>query len=120
MQLPGYWVSNAESTIEVSVGKFDDTDLSDVSNWTEAWQNEEGDSPHGFLDPLTMLQNVSHKIVGQMSANEIDEARTAFRNGIPCTVSDLESLARLIQILVPLRLLETSHSQDVQSTTINI
>ena len=107
MQLPGYWVRNNGSNVEVSLGKFDDTELSEISNWTEAWQNEESDSPHGFLDPLTMLQNVSQKIIGQMSADEIEEARTAFRDGVPCTVSDLESLARLIQILVPLRLLET-------------
>ena len=118
MQLPGYWVRNDRSNIEVSLGKFDDTELSDVSNWTEAWQNEESDSPHGFLDPLTMLQNVSQKIVGQMSAVEIDEARSTFRDGVPCTVSDLESLGRLIQIFVPHRLLETSKGQDMQSTPI--
>lgn len=108
MQLPGYWVRKDGSDVEVSLGKFDDTELSEISNWTEAWQNEENDSPHGFLDPLTMLQNVSQKIVGQMSADEIEEARCAFRDGVAYTVCDLESLARLIQILVPPRLLETS------------
>ena len=108
MQLPGYWVRNDGSDVEVSLGKFDDTELSEISNWTEAWQNEESDSPHGFLDPLTMLQNVSQKIVGQMSADEIEEARCAFRDGVAYTVCDLESLARLIQILVPPRLLKTS------------
>lgn len=101
MQLPGYWVSDAEGNIEISFKKFDDTELSDVSGWTEAWQNEEADNAHGFLDPLAMLQHVSQRLVGRLSERELNEARSIFRDGVPSCVNDVGSLARLIQVLIP-------------------
>lgn len=97
----GYWVSAERDNLEVSVGEFDDTDLSDHSDWTEAWQNEDPEYAHGFLDPLTMLHDLSKKIAGELDAEELELAATKFREGIPCPVNDLQDLARLIQLLIP-------------------
>jgi hypothetical protein len=97
----GYWVSDVRGKIEVTAGEFDDTDLSDHSGWQEAWQNEDPDYPHGFLDPLTMLHDISKKIVGEMDAAALEEAVTKFQDGTPCPVNDLQDLATLIQLLIP-------------------
>lgn len=101
MRFGGYWVSAVRGKIEVTAGEFDDTDLSDHSDWKEAWQNEDPDYPHGFLDPLTMLHDVSKKIVGGIDAAELEAAAAKFREGTPCPVNDLQDLAMLIQLLIP-------------------
>lgn len=97
----GYWVSAERDNLEVSAGEFDDTDLSDHSDWTEAWQNEDPEYAHGFVDPLTMLHDLSKKIAGELDAKELEVAAAKFREGIPCPVNDLQDLARLIQLLIP-------------------
>lgn len=101
VRFSGYWVSSNQGKIEVSAGEFDDTDLSDHSDWQEAWQNEDPDYPHGFLDPLTMLHDISIKIAGKIEAGELEQAAAKFRDGTPCPVNDLEDLALMIQLLIP-------------------
>lgn len=101
MRFDGYWVSADTSNLEVCIGDFDDTDLSVESDWKEAWQNEDPEYAHGFLDPLTMLQDVSKRIIGEMSPADLQGAAAKFRDGIPLQVGDLEGLARLIQLLIP-------------------
>ena len=97
----GYWVSAVQGKIEVVAGEFDDTELSEQSGWTEALQNEDHNHPHGFLDPLTMLHDLSKKIAGEIDADELELAATRFRQGAPCPVNDIEDLARLIQLIIP-------------------
>jgi hypothetical protein len=101
MRFPGYWVSEHEGEIEVSAAEFDDTDLSDHSDWKEAWQNEDPDFAHGFVDPLTMLHSVSKKVVGEIDAAVLEAAAAKFRDGVPLPVNDLQDLAMLIQLLIP-------------------
>ncbi len=101
MRFDGNWVSADASNIEVSIGDFDDTDLSDHSDWKEAWQNEDPGYAHGFIDPLTMLQDVCKRIVGEMSPEGLQDAAAKFRDGMPIQVGDLQDLARLIQFLIP-------------------
>lgn len=113
MRFSGYWVSSDQGKIEVTAGEFDDTDLSDHSDWQEAWQNEAPDYPHGFLDPLTMLHDISKKIAGEIEAAELEMAATKFRSGTPCPVNDLKDLALLIQLLIPKALPTlTKHTQS--------
>jgi hypothetical protein len=97
----GYWVSSERNKIEVTAGEFDETELSDHSDWKEAWQNEDPEYPHGYLDPLTMLHDISKKIAGEIGAADLEDAAAKFREGTPFSVNDLEALARLIQLLVP-------------------
>ena len=40
MRFSGYWVARQDSTITVLPDRFDETDFSEKSNWTEAHQNE--------------------------------------------------------------------------------
>lgn len=101
MRFNGYWVSADASNPEVSIGDFDDTDLSDHSDWKEAWQNEDPEYAHGFLDPLTMLQDISKRIIGEMSPADLQDAAAKFRDGMPIQVGDLQGLARLIQLFIP-------------------
>jgi hypothetical protein len=101
MRFNGYWVSADASKLEVSAGEFDDTDLSDHSGWKEAWQNEDPEHAHGFLDPLAMLHDLSKKITGAIDTAELEATAAKFRNGAPFTVTDLQDLAMLIQLLIP-------------------
>jgi hypothetical protein len=101
MKFHGYWVSKETGKISVTSGEFDDTELSDHSDWKEAWQNADPDAAHGFLDPLAMLHDISKRIVGNIYAAGLDEAATNFHDGAPCPVDDLQDLARLIQLVIP-------------------
>ena len=101
MRFWGYWVSAERGKIEVTAGEFDETELSDHSDWKEAWQNEDPDDAHGFLDPLTMLHDISKRITGEIDAAELHDAGVRFEAGAPCPVQDLQDLARLIQLLIP-------------------
>ena len=112
MRFGGYWVSAERGKIEVTAGEFDDTELSDHSDWKEAWQNEDPDYPHGFLDPLTMLQDISKKIAGELDAEELEVAAVKFREGTPCPVNDLQDLAMLIQLLIPKALPQSAKPQQ--------
>ncbi len=97
-------MESAEGRINVTSGQFDETELSDHSNWREAWQNEDPDVPHGYLDCLAMLQAVSRTVAGPLAPAELEEARARFRAGTPCPVASLEDLARLIQLAIPDRM----------------
>jgi hypothetical protein len=101
LRIPGYWVASEDGKIMVTLGEFDDTELSDHSKWTEAWQNEDPSLPHGFIDPLTMLRDVSEKIAGQTSDDDFKVASAKFSVGASCPVNTLEDLARLMQLVLP-------------------
>lgn len=97
----GYRVSAERNNIEVTAGQFDEADLSNHSDWKEAWQNDDPEYPHGYLDPLTMLHDVSKKIAGEIDAADLENAAAKFRDGSPFLINDLEALAKLIQLLIP-------------------
>jgi hypothetical protein len=101
MQFPGYWVGGSGNDIEVVRTFFDETELSNTSNWQEAWQNEDPAEDHGYVDPLSMLHDVSRRIVSQLSSDELDALRADMRDGRAFAVKSLEDLARLIQIAIP-------------------
>jgi hypothetical protein len=101
MRFSGYWVSADRDKPEVTAGEFDDTELSDHSDWQEAWQNEDPELAHGFLDPLTMLHDISKRITGEIDPAELHDAAIRFQAGTPCQLGDLQDLARLIQLLIP-------------------
>ena len=101
MRFEGYWVSAERGKLQVSAGAFDETELSDHSDWKEAWQNEDQEYPHGFLDPLTMLHDLSKRITGEIDARDLEAAADKFREGTPFPVNDLEAIATLIQLLIP-------------------
>lgn len=114
MKFPGYWVTSEDGKIEVMIGEFDDTELSDRSKWTESWQNDDPSPPHGFIDPLAMLHDVSEKIAGEPSDDDFKIASAKFSVGASCPVNSLEDLARLIQLVLPkkIQLHNTGRAKD--------
>jgi hypothetical protein len=101
VQFAGYRVAGAVNDIEVVGTIFDETDLSDTSNWQEAWQNEDPAEDHGYVDPLSMLQDVCRRIAGELSAHDLELQRAVMRGGGRFAVKTIEDLARLIQFAVP-------------------
>lgn len=101
MQFQGFWVSPADGRVEVSTATFDETELSDHSNWQEAWQNDDPNPAHGYIDPLAVLQDVSRRLVGVLCDEQRDQLSTAMRHGDPLVVNTAEDLARLIQLILP-------------------
>jgi hypothetical protein len=116
MRFEGYWVSAERDNLEVAAGAFDETELSDHSDWKEAWQNEDQEYPHGFLDPLTMLHDLSKRITGEIDARDLEAAAAKFREGTPFLVNDLEAIATLIQLLIP-KALPNKLSQEFSATS---
>lgn len=62
MRFEGYWVTGRGSEVEVSAAWFDDTELSEDSGWTEAWQNEDPDLPAGFIRSAAMIEEVCRRL----------------------------------------------------------
>ena len=50
MQFPGWSVEGDKTGVKIIPQIFDETELSEASNWREAHQNEDSDLPHGYLD----------------------------------------------------------------------
>ncbi len=101
MQFPGYWVAKNNDGVSVRKEVFDETDLSDHSGWTEAWQNEGPTNPQGFIDPLVMLHAVCRQLVGELSESDEVALRTKLASDDAYNVGALEDLARLVQLTIP-------------------
>ena len=118
MQFPGYWVGGAGNDVEVVGTIFDETELSAKSNWQEAWQNEESAEDHGYVDPLSMLHDLSRRVAGELTSDEIEAMRADMRGGQAFPVKSLEDLARLIQVAIPAALPQASPTSD-RSSAVN-
>ena len=101
MKFDGYWVSKVDGTVSVIAGEFDETELTEESNWTEAMQNEEPTYPHGFIDPMAMLHSVCQKLVGDLSMDERSKLAAELRGGATLPVTTVKDFARLIQLCIP-------------------
>ena len=101
MKFPGCWVSEKNGTVFVVPDVFDETDLSEKSNWTETHQNEDHSFPAGYVDPARLLFAVGLKLleanpdlskaVTEFNVKEM-KIRTAHDFGLFC-LSLSESLA---------------------------
>ncbi len=101
MKFDGYWVSKVDGTVSVIAGEFDETELTQESDWTEAMQNEEPTYPHGFIKPLAMLHSVCQKLVGELDMDERRKMAEDLRGGGILPVTTVEEFARLIQLCIP-------------------
>lgn len=61
MKFPGSWVSGFGASVRVEPTVFDETDLSERSDWKEALQNEDADAPHGFVDEQAVEREVNRR-----------------------------------------------------------
>jgi hypothetical protein len=93
MRFPGYWVAGRGHDVSVRPAAFDDTELSAESGWTVSHQNDDPDWPHGFVEPLPMLREVCHRLLGAIE----DEAEPLFREGdSSASIRSAQDLARLV------------------------
>lgn len=63
MRFYGFWISDTESGVHVESYCFDETELSESSNWTEAHQNEDPENPAGYIDPARILSEAGLKLL---------------------------------------------------------
>ena len=101
MQFRGYWVHSTDTGVKITSAMLDETELSSASNWQEAWQNEDPDVPHGYIDCLSMLHDVSRRITGPRTSSDLETHATPFDGDMPFKVNTVEDLSRFIQILIP-------------------
>jgi hypothetical protein len=79
MQFPGYWISEQDGVVTASPGTFDDTELSESSNWTEAHQNEDPEYPAGYIKPDRIVCEAGLKL---LAANpELERKVEALESG---------------------------------------
>jgi len=62
MQIPGWWVEGDERGIRITPHLFDETELSEASDWKEAHQNEDPAVPHGFVEWSAALSEVKKRL----------------------------------------------------------
>jgi hypothetical protein len=103
VQFTGYWVSGFENNVTVIRDTFDETDLTEVSNWTRAMQNEDPNLAHGFINPIEMLADVCRRIGASDGESLLDPADQ------PIEVTTLANLSALVT-----RVLQTARPQDFE------
>jgi hypothetical protein len=67
MQFPGWWVSGDDKEVRITPYMFDDTELSEASDWKEAPQNEDPTYPHGFIEWDKAVENVKLRLSGAIA-----------------------------------------------------
>ena len=56
MKFPGYWVSVDSGKVLLERTVFDETELDPVTNWNQAWQNQDGEARcKGYVDLAAAL-----------------------------------------------------------------
>jgi hypothetical protein len=90
MQFPGFWVYGHGDQIEVSRYVFDETELTEASNWKMALQNEAPELAHGFVRTIDMLVDVCRRMGGADAQGPLASHSESF------SVSDVESLRLLV------------------------
>lgn len=90
MQFPGYWVDGRGDQIRVTSYVFDETELTEDSNWKLALQNEDKELPHGFVRPVDMLAEVCRRMSDAERPGPLSSGSKSFY------VSDVESLRLLV------------------------
>lgn len=62
MQFPGWWVEGDQNSVRISRHMFDETELSEKSDWREAHQNEDPAAPHGFTEWSAALSDAERRL----------------------------------------------------------
>jgi hypothetical protein len=98
MRFPGYWICEQDGVVTASPGTFDDTDLSDWSNWTEAHQNEDPEYPAGYIKPDRIVSETGLKL---LAANpELERKVEALQSG-ECVIRSMEDFGLFCLRLAP-------------------
>lgn len=62
MQFPVWWVGGDRDSVTIIRAAFDDTELSESSNWKKAHQNVDDSLAHGFVEERDMLVEVRRRL----------------------------------------------------------
>jgi len=125
MIFPGAFVSKTEDGVHVLFTVFDDTDLSESSQWTEALQNEDPTMPAGFVHPGMIIAETARRFLeGRPELKPAVEAFMASGNsqadsagsGAVCTVRSVEEFG-LLCLGLAARLEESTRVRPASSST---
>ena len=63
MKFAGAWISKLPGGVRVDFATFDETDLTETSNWKEAHQNADPCLPAGYIDPARIVADVGRGLL---------------------------------------------------------
>lgn len=109
MRFPGHWVYEHNGKVVLEQGVFDDTDLDPDTNWQQAWQNQDPESPaKGYLVESEAVACAARLLAGiqaiELSDADIIEIQTrpSFYQDDKCEIGTLDEL-RLFAAALNLR-----------------
>lgn len=71
MRHTGFWISGDDKQTVINRYTFDDTELSESSEWKEAHQNEDVSLPHGFVRWEDALVNIERRLKGEIASSPL-------------------------------------------------
>ena len=109
MRFPGYWLTRHSDHVTVASHSFDDTDLSQKSNWTEAHQNEDPEYPAGYVKAGLLLAEVV-RALHEINPDVFHKVEDLEDNeSVLLDIKTVEDLGRLCIHLAPELFWQTKH-----------
>ncbi len=71
MQFPGFWISGDAHEIVITSTNFDDTELTEHSDWKAAHQNDDPALPHGFVQWEDAVLDMQRRLKGEIACTPI-------------------------------------------------
>lgn len=68
MQFQGFWISGDSKEVAIVPAVFDETELSEASDWKQAHQNVDPELPHGFVEWEHALVDVDSRLAGHIAS----------------------------------------------------
>lgn len=62
MQFPGWWIDGDENGVKVTPHVFDETELSEASDWREANENADPQAAHGYVDWAAAIADARRRL----------------------------------------------------------
>ncbi|MEN9317258.1 MAG: hypothetical protein RIS35_3651 [Pseudomonadota bacterium] len=95
MNFQGAFIEKLDDSISVLFTTLDETELSDTSNWTEAWENADPNAPAGFIHPGMIIAESARRLLE--ARPELRQAVEAFRaKGEPLTETRVKALVHTV------------------------
>jgi hypothetical protein len=99
MKFPGYWVSVDPAKIVLERTVFDETELDPVTNWKQAWQNQDGEARcKGYVD-LGAALTFAAQMLAAAEGRSLDQSESELASqfdptwiGDRCEIRSLSSM----------------------------
>ena len=99
MKFPGYWVSADSAKIVLERTVFDETELDPVTNWKQAWQNQDGEARcKGYVD-LGAALTFAAQMLAAAEGRSLDQSESELASqfdptwiGDRCEIRSLSSM----------------------------